>query len=181
MSIFKKKKISNLKFTEIRAVIFNITNNTFERILIENVTDKVFIKEGKIFTILPEYVQPVKYDSETEVLHGIKKIKRMMATKRLGILYYIIDENNITANNKYEPKSKYEMVKEYVGYVKCNALLFKAWTESMDYKNAIRSLPTSKLNFNFKGKWIVIIGIIVVIVVVGLIFGHVVKIPGVVV
>jgi hypothetical protein len=181
MSLFKKKIKNNLRFTEIRANILNIDNNTFDRVLIENVTDKVFIKEGKIFTILPEYIQPTKYDSEIEILHGVKKIKRIFSSKKIGILWFIIDSKVIVENNRYLPKSKYEMIRDYVGYVKCNALLFKAWTESMDYKNAIRSLPNSKIMFNWKGKgkWIMLISIIVIIAFVALILTKTISIPGV--
>lgn len=181
MQLFKKKVKSNLRFTEIRANIIDMDNNTFNRVFIENVTDKVFIIDGKIYTILPEYIQPCKYDSELEILHGLDKIKRMFKSKKIGLLWFINDKNVLVENNRYLPKSKYEMIKEYVGYVKCNALLFKAWTESMDYKNAIRSLPNSKIMFNWKGKgkWIILAGVMGVIAIVIMLLTKIITIPGV--
>jgi hypothetical protein len=179
--MFKKKTKSNLRFTEIIGRIFNMDNNTFDNVLIENCNDKVFIKEGKIFVILPEYIQPLKYDCQLEVLHGWNKIKRYFSFKRIGVLTYIIDSKVTVENNRYLPKSKYEVIKDYVGYVKCNSLLFKAFTESLDYQNAIRSLPSSKIMFSLKGKakWILLIGIIAIVAIVILILTKTITLPGV--
>jgi hypothetical protein len=138
---------------------------SFERFRLSSVDDQIFIHNGNIYFIDQKSVEPlIKYDPLMKILKPMQKIKRILSSRRLGFIDFILSDGT---DNIIMPLTRENALKS-IEIVKTTPMMLKGITENTKYAKFIRSLNNKKDGTNFEGKWLYIVLIVIAVLVVGL-------------